>query len=339
MNPIRTIFRAIRARMTLPKELAPGRNLKGIDVVELYIRNPESFWRGPMLRHAAKIHETGKSFQRHGVKHPRDLAELLISEVGRVRDVRQSPVFIMGAGGSGSTWLGRLVGDLPGYQYGREIYIPPGVSYLYRKLKTPHMSEAIWAIMLLHSCGYSDDPMNFDHEFVNSARSIKDFDILQAIWPKGKFIFLVRDPRDQVLSVTYRKADYRKAIAPDKNNLEYLLYNAKKYMKLYKLYKYYCSKYPNIIYTIKYEDLKKDTCDELIKLRDNFKMSNANEEIAKSVFDNDAENMRTGKVKKRGNLDEGGLAKDWRSLLTEKERNSIIPIIKKAVFEFRYDAA
>jgi hypothetical protein len=245
----------------------------------------------------------------------------------------------MGAGGSGSTWMGRLIGDLPGYQYGREIYIPRGVTYLHRKLKTPQMNEAIWAIMLLHSCGYSDNPLNFDHEFVNSARSLNNFDIFHGIWPKGKFIFLVRDPRDQILSVTYRKLDYRKAIAPGKNDMEYLLQNAKRYMKIFNMYKKYCKKYPETIYKIRYEDLKKDTFGELIKLRDKYKIEIPKEAIAQSVYNNDAENMRTGKIKKRGNLDEGGMSRNWRIALTEKEGSKVIPIVHEALLELNYDTA
>jgi hypothetical protein len=339
LNLIKAISKKIFTRMTLPKGLAPDRNLEGMDVMELYIRNPESFWQGPMLRHAAKIHETRKSFQQHGVKQPYDLAELLISEVRKVRDVRHSPFFIMGAGGSGSTWLGRLIGDLPGYQYGREIYIPSGLTYLHRKLKTPQMSEAIWAIMLLHSCGYSDNPMDFDHEFVNSARSLNNFDLFHTIWPKGKFIFLVRDPRDQILSVTYRKLDYRKVVAPDKSDMGYLLHNAKRYMKTYKMYKNYCNKYPDTIYTIKYEDLKNDIIGELIRLRDNYRLATPTEAIAQAVYNNDAENMRTGKIKKRGNLDEGGISRNWRITLTENEGRNVLPIVQKALVELNYDTA
>lgn len=339
MNLRRALFQKLFARLTLPKELTPGRNLTGMDVMDLYIQKPESFWQGPMLRHAVKIHETRKSFHKHGIKQPHDLAELLITEVRKIQDVRHAPFFIMGAGGSGSTWLGRLIGDLPGYQYGREIYIPPGLAYLYRKLKTPQMSEAIWAIMLLHSCGYSDNPMNFDHEFVNSARSLNNFDIFHTIWPKGKFIFLARDPRDQILSVTYRKLEYRKAIAPDKNDMDYLLMNAKKYIKTYRLYKSHCKKYPGCIYMIKYEDLKKDTFGELARLIDSYKIKTSNEEIAQSVYNNDAENMRAGKIKKRGNLDEGGMSQNWRIALTEKEGDKIFPIVQEALSELNYDTA
>lgn len=337
MNLRRALFQKIFAWTTLPKELTPERNPDGIDVMDLYIRKPESFWQGPTLRHAVKIDETRKAFQQHGIKQPHDLAELLITEVRKIQDVRHAPIFIMGAGGSGSTWLGRLIGDLPGYQYGREIYIPPGLAYLYRKLKTPQMREAIWAIMLLHSCGYSDNPMNFDHEFVNSARSLNNFDIFHAIWPQGKFIFLVRDPRDQILSVTYRKLEYRKAIAPDKNDMEYLLINAKKYMESYKTYRKHCKKYPGQIHVVKYENLKNSTFDELVRLRDNCKMATPNEAIAQSVYNNDAENMRAGKIKKRGNLDEGGISQNWRVALTKKEADKIIPIIQDALAELNYD--
>ncbi len=54
----------------------------------------------------------------------------------------------MGSGGSGSTWLGAMVGSLPGFCYGREIYLPRSISYLYRRLKTQEMCDLVWALMV-----------------------------------------------------------------------------------------------------------------------------------------------------------------------------------------------
>jgi hypothetical protein len=98
-------------------------------------------------------------------------------------------------------------------------------------------------------------------------------------------------------------------------------------------------KYPETIYKIRYEDLKKNTLGELIKLRDKYKMEIPNEAVTQSVYNNDAENMRTGKIKKRGNLDEGGISRNWKIALTEKEGRKVLPIVNEALLELNYDAA
>jgi hypothetical protein len=252
-----------------------------------------------------------------------------------LRYTHDRPFFVMGAGSSGSTWLGAMLGDLPGFCYGREIYLPSGISYLYRRCKNQDMADLIWTLMLLPSWGFNFPEKSFEHNFVNSGRSLSHYDIYREIWPAGRFIFLVRDPRDQLLAATYRKPSYRRAIAPHADDLTYLQYKVRKFVKRYKILKRII--HSEKLYMIRYEQLKNDTIGEMRKLCNWAQVDVEEDVLSNIVYQNNAQNMRAGLVPKRGNLDEGGIAKSWRELMTEQEKKLIMPSIQEALKDFGYE--
>jgi hypothetical protein len=190
--------------------------------------------------------------------------------------------------------------------------------------------------MLFHSF-HKDSNLdkNFNCQFVNSARSIFRYNLFHKIWPNGRFVFIARDPRDQILSVTYRKNNYRNVVAPELTDHEYLVLNAKKYSSIYKQFKRVTS---NSIYLVQYENLKHDTEFELNQINLHFQLGLKSNHIEKAVYLNDAQNMRAGKVEYRGNLDEGGRSKSWRELMTEEEKKIIRPYIQNILFELNYES-
>jgi hypothetical protein len=322
-------------RFTLPRGFALRRDLSAREILITYLSAPEIFWSGPSLRQAEKVRNALQAFKEAGVEQPGTVAERLLDCVQSLRDTHYRPFFVMGAGSSGSTWLGAMLGDLPGFCYGREIYLPSGISYLYRRFKNQEMADLIWTLMLLPSWGFNFPEKNFAHNFVNSGRSISHYDIYREIWPAGRFIFLVRDPRDQLLAATYRKPSYRQATAPHADDLTYLQYKVRKFVKRYRVFKRII--HSEKLYMIRYEQLKNDTVGEMRKLCEWAQVDVAEDVLSKIVYQNNAQNMRAGLVPKRGNLDEGGIAKSWREVMTEQEKKLIMPSIQEALKDFGYE--
>ena len=319
---------------SIPIALLCRRNLTAREVLTRFLARPEEFFLGTAVRQAPKVHKALQAFKAIGDKDPCAVAARLLRRVRELKQTNYRPFFVMGSGGSGSTWLGAMLGDLPGLCYGGEIYVPKGLSYLYRIRKSQELRDMIWAIMLLPSWTSREPAKAFDCEFVNSGRSIFCYDIYHDIWPRGRFIFLVRDPRDQLLSTTYRKARYRQSVAPKVDDFTYLKYNAKKSMSIYRAF---TKIRREDLYVVKYEQLVHDTIGELTRL-----LRWAEAEIKESLIYNvanqlDAQNMRGGKVVWRGNLDEGGTAGSWRDLMTEQEKRIVKPIIQEAIEAFGYE--
>lgn len=319
---------------SFPVGLFLRRNLTAHVVLTRYISCPEDFLRGIAVRQAIKVRNALQAFHNSGFNTPCAVADKILHRVRALQERNYRPFFIMGAGGSGSTWLGAMLGDLRGFCYGGEIYTPLGLSYLYRFRKSREMADLIWAIMLLHSWASTGPAVVFDCEFVNSGRSVFQYPLYREIWPTGRFVYLVRDPRDQVLSTTYRKARYRKAVAPGVDDLRYLKHNAKKYMSIYGAF---AKLNRHQVYILKYEQLVQNRVDQLTKLLQWAEVKVDEGGLSTVVNLHDADRMRNGEVAWRGNLDEGGRAESWRQRMTEQERNVIKPILQKAIEAFGYE--
>jgi hypothetical protein len=117
---------------SLPIGLFFCRNLTSREVLTRFLSCPEDFFRGVRVRHAAKVRASVMAFRNSGLNNPSAVADRILHRVSVLQERNYRPVFIMGAGGSGSTWLGATLGDLPGFCYGGEIYTPSSLSYLYR---------------------------------------------------------------------------------------------------------------------------------------------------------------------------------------------------------------
>ena len=334
MDETRRILGKIVKRTTLPKSFWFSKNPTAQEVLIQYLSKPETFWYGVDRLQAVKVRSDVKAFMDIGMAHPQAIAELLLHQVQKCQHTHCCPFFVMGAGSSGSTWLGAMLGDLPGYCYGREIYVPPGMAYMYHKLKNQEMVHLVWAIMLLSSWRWQGPETDFAREFVNSARSIQHYPIYRRIWPQGRYIFLVRDPRDQLLSTVHRKQSYRQAVAPRSSDLAYLWWGIR---KLRYTYRHFKKINQNEIHVVKYEHLQQDTINEMRKIANRFQVQVSEAIIGSIVYQHGAENMRRGLVPRRGNLDEGGVAKGWRDLLTKKEKRFMKPFIQETLEAFGYE--
>jgi hypothetical protein len=319
----------------LPITLLFRRNLSAREVLIRYLLEPESFFRGIASRQAVKVRNALQVFQEKGISSPSVIADELLDRIRVLRERPYRPFFVMGAGGSGSTWLGALLGDLAGFCYAGEVYTPLAIYCLYKFRKSPEINDLIWAVMLLPSWAATELESPFNREFVNSGRSIARYAVYRQVWSKGRFVFLVRDPRDQVLSITYRKRSYRDTIAPGIHDLAYLKYNARKYMRIYRAF---AKVRGDDIYLLRYEDLLKNTRGEVTKLLAWAQVDLPDRSLLSRVIDrHDAAKMRAGEVVWRGNLDEGGKAEGWRELMTQREKNLVKPILQEAVEGLGYE--
>jgi hypothetical protein len=300
---------------------------------QLLGKKPEAFWLGLGLRQAKKVSAATDTFRQAGIDTAESLSSLLLDGVEQMRSTHNRPFFVMSAAGSGSTWLGTMLGDLPHCCYAREVYLPRAFSYLCRRHHENPPTDAIWATMLLHSWSLNCPEERLAHNFVNSGRSIFHYHLYRSIWPGARFVFLVRDPRDQLLSTTYRKRSYRSLEAPHVSNARYLRHNARKYMEIYRLYKQIS---PQELHVVKYETLKQEPTETLRRLLEWAEFDVSEEALRGAIFRNDAQNMRTGVVPPRGNLDQGGKARSWREVMGAREMRIVMPIIGEALETFEY---
>ncbi len=296
-----------------------------------YLRNPEPFWP-PISWQASKVRKARARFDEVGIRSPSGLSRRLVDLVNASKGWRDNPVFVMGTGGSGSTWLGAMLGELPDLEFGREIYIPDALKFAYRE-GSEIAGDAIWACMLLNTWALNRPDRPFTSDFVNNARSINCYDIYRRIWPMGRFVYLTRDPRDQILSATYRKPRYRQLIASGASDEEFLLMNAKKYMSIHR---HYGRARDDSIYLMKYEDLVSDTEGEMMKLLGALRIECAKDRLEQAIFEHDASNMRKGKVAWKGNLGTRS-STGWRDSMSPRERDLCRPLIQPALEELGYE--
>lgn len=318
----------------LPKALQPYKHVTAANILRRYIDTPETFWRGAALRHAEKVKLATRNLMAGQQCGSEELVEKIMKMAHTSFLDCDRPIFVMGAGGSGSTWLGAMVGDVPGYSYGREIYIPFSIKTLFLRRSDQQIKLAVSAIMILHAWGLHHPGSDYRHNFVNSGRSVYDYPMFKKIWPRGTYLCLVRDPRDLLMSVTHRKANYRAAKSPTYNDRQYLQSNARSIRRLYKRIDKIDDGDINFI---KYEKLKSDVLGTLSHISDVHRERWDPSVLSNIVFSHSAENMRAGIVKKAGNLDEGGQSASWHESMSREDRELVCPYIQNILEKYGYE--
>jgi hypothetical protein len=197
---------------TVGSSVASTRELLG-----RYVAECPYFWeRNTDKRQCAKLWRHLEAIERvFGLGREQALDRVVEYGEARIHDPRP-PVYVSGRGGSGSHWLGEMLGDLGPFANAGEVSIPNVLSAEIAPWPLEQQALFVDCVYMLHAWAgqpYPDSPSKprEDIAHLHVVNTNGDSQPLRAkLWqPDCVFIHLVRDPRDQVMSFTHRKPGSR----------------------------------------------------------------------------------------------------------------------------------
>ncbi|WP_417863522.1 sulfotransferase domain-containing protein [Vreelandella venusta] len=244
--------------------------------IEKYLLNAASYWPESHYRNVKKIDrfiEKGcgakkKSFRESYIRDVVALSEL------RLR-FKSPHLYIVNAGSSGSHWLEAMLGFLPGFHNGGEIYLPPEIKMALSNMGDREANLFLDALYLVHCGGIYPDMLN---AFLsNSAHLVKHQGISQYSLNK-KTILLTRNPVDIAMSRTFRKDEYKNDVAPNATDIEYLEKNCLYVENFYKNIEI-----DSFDHVVRYESLVESPKEHLKKVVDMLALEASEEAIDNAI--------------------------------------------------------
>lgn len=130
-------------------------------------------------------------------------------------------------------------------------------------------------------------------------------------FPNAVTVHLRRDPRDQVLSVTFRKPEFRHYTAPEATDEDYLRRMMRRNVSAYREY---TAATEHIDIECRYEALRDDPRPALARIVAALGQTPDHARIERIVVAHDAETIRAEGATGPTNLDAGGRARPWHTL-------------------------
>jgi hypothetical protein len=241
-----------------------------------YATDPHAAWDHP--RQADKLHRSITEGAGHFGEGVGAYIERVVAMAHRREDPGRRPVFVVGMGGSGSHWLSGLIAGLPGFAVTKEVYFPKKLLKRLDAMDPEDAARTVDAVHLAHALAI--DPEIDDAMLVNNARGKPAS--YRAWLPQSTIVYLVRDPRDQVLSVTFRKPGFRALQAPDASDREYLEANARANVARFRSMERAAG---SIDLRVRYEDLQEDPRPALAAFAERHGVTVSAEEVSAAVRD------------------------------------------------------
>lgn len=185
-----------------------------------YLLSPEPYWPATHQRNAIKL----QRFIRAGAKSDslRGFIQDIV-DLARIR-ARFKPMhlYIVNMGSSGSHWIESMLGLLPGFYNGGEIYLPKAMRAHLEAVSAFDAAISLDAIYLAHVGGIREDFLTA--KLSNSAHLAKH-EVISSYSTMKRVVLLLRNPVDVAMSRTFRKDEYRQDVAPNSKDEEYLEMN------------------------------------------------------------------------------------------------------------------
>lgn len=182
-----------------------------------YMLRPQSFWPNTHQRNAVKLQ---RLIDKGSEGRPRvSYIEDLFSLAKLRAPFNPMHVYIVNMGSSGSHWIESMLGLLPGFYNGGEIYLPKLLSDQLSELTAPESFRLIDALYLAHLGGIRSD---FLTAKISNSAHIAKHHVLSNSSCGNKAVLLLRNPINIVLSRTFRKDEYRNDIAAGSKDEDYL---------------------------------------------------------------------------------------------------------------------
>tara|TARA_R110002124_G_scaffold277030_3_gene448096 strand:+ start:2403 stop:3302 length:900 start_codon:yes stop_codon:yes gene_type:complete len=187
--------------------------------VKDYILNAERFWPPTHKRNVVKIMRALDAYAGESSSDKDECIDELLA-VAKIRGrFNAKHLYLINTGSSGSHWIEAMLGLLPGFYNGGEIYLPPKVRSSLKNLNKKSANEFLDVIYLLHSGGIHKDALTAT--LSNSAHLAKHQQMSEYSINKST-VLLLRNTVDVVISRTFRKDEYKNDVAPSLDDQQYL---------------------------------------------------------------------------------------------------------------------
>jgi hypothetical protein len=287
-------------------------------LVAAYLADPLDYWGAGTPRHAEKLETKKRAVRRRDGLGDSEIIDAVVSMAAKRGRQRPPPVYVTGLGGSGSHWVAAMINDLGGLVAAGEVYFPQRLLDQLEDVDVAGQACAIDAIHLLHGWPRTTDV--WAASIVNCAAGVQKLRRYKRWDPSAVGIYLVRDPRDQVLSVTFRKTGFRRYEAPDASDAEYLQRMARRNAASYEQS---LAVSDDIDIRCRYEDLCEQPRPLLRQVLTALDRPVDDAVIERSAVTHDAATIRAGKGARISNLDEGGRARSWREISDPAQRRTL----------------
>jgi hypothetical protein len=295
-EPIRRILRGRRQR-------------EWTYLVADYLARPLDWWDADAPRHADKVERKKQAIRVRDGLDDATIVDAVVDMAAKRRVGRPAPVYITGLGGSGSHWLAAMLDGAADLVSAGEVYVPRTLLDEFDGTSGTDQACAVDAIAVLHAWPRSTDAWALGT--VNCAAGVRLLARHRRWFPDAVTVHLRRDPRDQVLSVTFRKPRFRRYVAPEATDDEYLHRMMRRNMTAYRELRVAADQ---IDVVCRYEALRVDPRPVLRRIIVALGQQVDDGRLEQAVADHAAETIRAGGAAGGSNLDEGGHAVPWRDL-------------------------
>lgn len=295
-EPIRRILRGRRQR-------------EWTDLVTGYLTRPLDWWGADAPRHADKVERKKRAIRARDGLDDTEIIDVVVDMAAKRRTARPAPVYITGLGGSGSHWLAAMLNDAADLVSAGEVYVPRTLLDEFEGMSDADQACVVDAISVLHAWPRSTDVWALGT--INCAAGVRLLGHHRRWFPAAVTVHLRRDPRDQVLSVTFRKPRFRRYDAPDATDEEYLRRMMRRNVTAYRELRAAAG---DVDIVARYEALGIDPRPVLRQIIDALGHTVDEERLERAVARHDAATIRAHGGAGGSNLDEGGPAASWRHL-------------------------
>lgn len=187
--------------------------------VKDYILNAENFWPTTHKRNVVKIKRALNAYVKQFSLSECDCIDELVAlaKIRRRFDVKH--FYLINTGSSGSHWIEAMLGLLPSFYNGGEVYLPPKIRSSLKSLNKEAANDFLDVVYLLHSGGVHRDSLTA--ALSNSAHLAKHQQVSKHSINRSA-VLLLRNPVDVVISRTFRKDEYKNDVASSLDDQEYL---------------------------------------------------------------------------------------------------------------------
>ncbi len=298
-------------------------------VATAYLADPLAYWGSDAPRHADKLERRKQAIRVDGLDDRAVIGEA-VRMAARRRTQRPAPVFIAGLGGSGSHWLAGMLEDAADLVAAGEVYVPRTLLDELSGLSDADQACVIDAVHIVHAWPRSAAVWALG--IINNAAGVRALSRYLRWFPDATIVHLRRDPRDQVLSVTFRKPRFRRYMAPDASDDEYLQRMIRRNVTAYRAY---LATHAHVAVACRYEDLAEDPRPVLRAVLRSLRLDADEQRITRAIARHDADAIRAGRSGVTSNLHDGG-AVTWRDLRDPARQRALHAGLADVIHGFGY---